>query len=161
MTFAPLAVDADPDRMRGVLESLRETQAERDFEELAVALAVMADVDQRQRGLRHAIVPLLREEIIMESWVYTQGKLKGLEEGKQEGKQEGLLEGRRKGRKEGRVATTRRMLRGMLVDRLGRPPTPDEEQAIARRARDLSPEELVEAFKMPADAWLAWLLAAA
>lgn len=102
-----------------------------------MALTVMADVDRRKRGLRHAILPLLREEIIMESWVYAQGKLKGLEE------------------------TTQRTLRSLFVDRLGRAPAPEEEQAIARRARELSPEQLVEVFKMPSDALVAWLLAAA
>lgn len=153
--FAPLAVDADPAQLRRVLEGLRAALPERDFEELAVALTVMADVDQRQRGLRHAIVPLLREEIIMESWVYTQGKLKGLEEGKKEG----LREGKKEGLQEGRLGTTQGMLRGVLERRTGRPPTPDEEQAIARRARNARPEQLVEVFDMPADAFLAWLLA--
>jgi hypothetical protein len=138
MVFAPLAVDADPAAMRRVLGALREQLKERDFEELAVALTVMADVDRRNRGLRHAIVPLLREEIIMESWVYTQGKLKGLEEGQ--------------------AATMQRMLRGLIVDRLGRAPGPEEEQAIVRRARELAPEKLVEVVEMPSDALLAWLL---
>lgn len=88
----------------------------------------------------------------MESWVYTQGKLKGLEEGKEEG----WKEGKKEGKKEGLIAT----LRSAFERRAGRPPTPAEEQAIVRRAQDLSPEKVVDVLEMPADAFLAWLLAA-
>lgn len=55
----------------------------------------------------------------MEIWVYTVGWRKGFEEGRRERFQEG------------RLAFMQRTLRAMLVARLGRPPTPDEEQAIA------------------------------
>ncbi|MEZ4293654.1 MAG: Yae1 family protein, partial [Polyangiaceae bacterium] len=107
MVFAPLAVDADPKGMERVLGMLREQVTENEFEELAVALTVMADADKRNRGLRHAILPLLREEIIMESWVYTQGKLKGIEEGKlkgiEEGKLKGIEEGKLRGLEEGKL----------------------------------------------------------
>jgi hypothetical protein len=167
LVFAPLAVDADPEAMRRVLELLRQRTAPKDFDELAMALTVMADADRRQRGLRHAILPLLREEIVMTSWVYTQGKEKGLEEGRAEGVKKGLAEGVKKGlaegvkegRKEGRVEAMQQTLRNLLVRRLGRSPGPDEEQALARRAREVTPEQLVEVVEMPPETLLAWLLA--
>jgi hypothetical protein len=80
MIFAPLAVDATPERMVQVVEKLRRESTPREFEELSVALMVMADADKRRRGLREQIVSLLPKEIVMESWVYRQGFNKGLEE---------------------------------------------------------------------------------
>lgn len=91
MIFAPLAVDADPEAMKRVLARLRAELPRRQMEELAVALTVMADVDKRHRGLRSVIVPLLSEEIVMESWVYKQGEQKGIEKGRTEGLAELLL----------------------------------------------------------------------
>ncbi|MEZ4313015.1 MAG: hypothetical protein R3F14_33755 [Polyangiaceae bacterium] len=141
MMFAPLAVDADPKAMARVLGSMREQVNESEFVELAVALTVMADVDERNRGLRHAILPLLREEIIMESWVYTQGKLKGLEEGKLEGQE----------------VTTLRTLHGLFVRRVGRSPDEAEEQLLTQRAGAISPESLLDVVELPGGAFLAWL----
>jgi hypothetical protein len=46
-----------------------------------VAMAVLADADKRQRGLRGVITSLLPEEVVMESWIYKQGEEKGLEKG--------------------------------------------------------------------------------
>jgi hypothetical protein len=77
LMFAPLAVDADAAAMRRVVATLRKGRKARAFEELAVALTVMADADKRRRGLRNAILPLLKEELVMASWVYEQGKAAG------------------------------------------------------------------------------------
>lgn len=74
-----------------MVERLRAETEPRAFEELAVALTVMADADKRQRGLRGAIVSLFNEEIIMQSWVYKQGHEKGLEKGLEKGRDEGRL----------------------------------------------------------------------
>src|SRR5262245_40534718 len=49
--------------------------------------------------------------------------------------------------------------RSVFFRRAGRQPTAEEEQALARRAREVSPEQLVELFEMPADAFLGWLTA--
>lgn len=81
MIFAPLAVDADPDRMKQVLDKLRAETSPRDFGELAVAMTVVADKDKRQRGLREAILSALDEEVVMESWVFNQGKQQGKQQG--------------------------------------------------------------------------------
>jgi predicted transposase YdaD len=90
--FAPLAVDADPDGMKRVLARLRTEMPKREMEELAAALAVMADVDKRRRGLRRVIVPLLSEEIVMQNWIYKQGEQKGIEKGIEKGRVEGRAE---------------------------------------------------------------------
>jgi hypothetical protein len=53
MIFAPLAVDATRKRMAQVVAALRKKTSRRAFDELAVALTVVADADRRQRpGLR-------------------------------------------------------------------------------------------------------------
>ena len=81
LIFAPLAVDADEQSLRQVIETLRAQTSPRELEELGGAMAVLADADKRQRGLRAVITSLLPEEVIMQSWVYKQGKEKGREEG--------------------------------------------------------------------------------
>lgn len=89
MVFAPLAADATPEAMPTVVRDLKKRVPRVRFEELAVAMTVLADADGRARGLRDAITAQLPEELVMQSWVYTQGKQKGLEEGKQKGLEEG------------------------------------------------------------------------
>jgi hypothetical protein len=100
--FAPLAVDATPAAMVNVLDGLRDRSTPREFEELAVAMTVLADADSRRRGLRAAIASHLPEELVMQSWVYKQGLDKGRQDGQEEGRREGRQEGRREGRQEGR-----------------------------------------------------------
>jgi len=137
LIFAPLAIDANEPAMRRVVAVLRERAAGRVFEELAAALVVMADTDGRRRGLRNAIIRLLKEETLMESWLYKQGENKGIEKGIEQ--------------------SAARSLRSVFVRRTGRQPTPEEEQTLVRRAHDVSPEQLVELFEMPGDAFLGWL----
>jgi len=122
---------------------LRRRATGRAFEELAAALVVMADVDKRRRGLRDAIIRSLNEETLMESWLYKQGEEKGFKKGEEKGLEKGAA----------------RSLRALFARRIGRQPTLDEEQALTRRAHDVSPEQLVEVIEMPADALLAWLAA--
>ena len=85
MAFAPLAVDATPEAMPRVVSELREALPARRFEELTVAMTILADADARERGLRPVIAALLPEELVMHSWVYTQGREKGIEEGIEKG----------------------------------------------------------------------------
>lgn len=91
LVFAPLAVDADAASMARVVAALRRRTTRREFEELAVAMLVMADADKRRRGLRSAILPLLDEELIMQSWVYKQGEARGEARGKTIGEANALL----------------------------------------------------------------------
>ena len=81
MVFAPLAVDATPEAMHRVVQELRDALPARRFDELGVAMTVLADADARKRGLRAPIAALLPEEIVMHSWVYKQGEEKGIEKG--------------------------------------------------------------------------------
>ena len=81
MVFAPLAADATPTAMPRVVSELRAALPARRFEEIAVAMTVLADADARKRGLRAPIAALLPEEIVMHSWVYKQGEEKGIEKG--------------------------------------------------------------------------------
>ncbi len=75
--FTPLAVDADPVRMREVLDRLRGARSPREFAELAAALVVVAKKDQRQRGLGQAILAVLSEEDVMESSNLRDGEAAG------------------------------------------------------------------------------------
>lgn len=85
LIFAPLAVDASERSLPQVIETLRARTSPRELEELGVAMAVLADADKRQRGLRGVITSLLPEEVVMESWIYKQGKQTGLEQGLEKG----------------------------------------------------------------------------
>ena len=122
---------------------------------LAAALLVMADLDRRRRGLREAILRLLDEETVMQSWIYKQGEEKGFKQGEEKG----FKRGEEKGFKRGEENATARNLRALFVRRACRQPTPEEERALARRAPDVSPEQLIELIDMPPDAFLGWLAA--
>jgi hypothetical protein len=66
LIFAPLATDADADKLAQVIELLRGSTAPAEFEELGVAMAVLADADRRGRGLREVVQSLLPRELVME-----------------------------------------------------------------------------------------------
>jgi hypothetical protein len=142
MIFAPLSVDATPARMVQVVEGLRRQASPREFDELAVALTVLADADRRRRpGLRQAIVAQLPEELIMQSWVYKQGLEKGVEKGIEKGIERGL-----------------RPLERLLERRLGRTLTEAEHGALTRRFQTLGPDRLGDvALELSAEALEAWL----
>ncbi len=94
MIFAPLAVDATPASIPDVVRALRQRTSRPRFEELAVAMTVLADADGRERGLRETITANLPEELVMRSWVYNLGHERGVEEGRVEGIEEGIEKGR-------------------------------------------------------------------
>lgn len=89
MIFAPLAVDASGEKMGKVIGQLRAQTSRREFEELAVAMTMLADADKRGRCLREQIVAFLPEEVVVESWIFKQGVERGRGQGKAEGKAEG------------------------------------------------------------------------
>lgn len=139
LIFAPLAVDADERSLQQVIESLRARTSRRQMEELGVAMSVLADADKRKRGLRSVITSLLPEEAVMESWVYKQGKAKGLEEGRLE-----------------RLA----MVAHQFQRRLLRPLTDAEREVLGRRLDALGPERLDDlVFDLSSEALAAWLAA--
>ena len=77
MIFAPLAVDADRERMEQVLAKLRAESSKLDFGELAAALTVVAAKDKRRRGLRECILELVKAEDVMESSAFQMGMRDG------------------------------------------------------------------------------------
>src|SRR5262249_20264759 len=90
--FAPLAADADKGKLAQVVERLRATTSPQGFEELAVAMAVLAGADQRKRGFRDVVRSLLPRELVMQNWIFKEGREKGRKEGRKEGCKEGRLE---------------------------------------------------------------------
>jgi hypothetical protein len=124
MIFAPLAVDADPGRMKRVLARLRAETSKPEQEELAAALVVMSDVDKRRRGLRSVIVPLLNEEFVMQNWLYKQGEQKGFDRGVEQGIEKG-------------IALARKALVLFYETRFGAMPAPLRERVQAAHDPDL------------------------
>jgi hypothetical protein len=122
MVFAPLVVDASAEAMPQVLDALRARVTRERFEELAVAMAVLADADARKRGLREAIDAYLPKELVMKNWIYRmglesgieqgieQGIEKGIEKGREEGIEQGLKRGIKRGREHGRAQELRETL---------------------------------------------------
>ena len=134
MIFAPLAVDADPERMRAVLDNLRAESSPQDFEELAVAMTVVADKDKRQRGLRGAIISVLGEEVVMESWVF------------------------KKGREQGEELGERRALVRLFEKRLGRPLDEGEKATLFQRLGSLGYDRVVDVRdELSPEALASWL----
>jgi hypothetical protein len=81
LAFAPLAADADPDKVVRVVEALRERTSPAAFEEIGVAMAVLAGADGRKRGLEDVVRSRLPRELVMRSWIYQEGREEGLEAG--------------------------------------------------------------------------------
>ncbi|MDI1430717.1 hypothetical protein [Polyangium sorediatum] len=137
LIFAPLALDADEPCIRRVMEDLRAQVSPEAFEELGVAMAVLAEADQRGRDLRSVVRTMLPRELVMQNWIYKEG----LEDGRQKGREEGLQTG---------LAP----LAHQFERRLRRPLTPTERATLAERllqqgaerlgdvVLDLSPEDL-------------------
>ena len=122
-----------------MIEALRARTPPRDFKELSVATTVIADADKRKRGLRGIIVSQLKEEIIMESWVYRQGMEKGEQQGIEKGGQP---------------------FARMLERKLGRDLTSVEQQVLHQRLDSLDPDRLLDvALELPPEALTAWLAA--
>jgi hypothetical protein len=132
--FTPLAVDASAERMKAVLERLRAEMPADDFTELAVAIVVLADQDRRRRGLRSVIVDVLGEEVVMQSWVWTEGE------------------------KRGRDQTEQRTIARLFEKRLGRPLTEEQQGTLFRRLGTLGYDRLADVRDdLSAEALAAWL----
>ncbi|MBK8258534.1 MAG: hypothetical protein IPK82_38475 [Polyangiaceae bacterium] len=117
LIFAPLAVDADAPNMKRAVSELRTRAQGRELEELLVAMVVMADVDKRSRNLREVILPLLREETVMQNWFYKEGEARGKALGETLGEARGKALGETLGRAAGEATALLRILdrRGIAV----------------------------------------------
>jgi hypothetical protein len=139
MIFAPLAVDADPARMKQVIDALRAETSPREFGELAAALTVVATKDRRHRDLRGAILALLKEEEVMESSVFELGKQRGEQTGELRGEQKTLVR--------------------LYQKRLGRSLTDVERATLIERIGALGFDRVDEVILgLSSDALAAWLL---
>ncbi len=144
LAFAPLCVDVTPAGLAAVIAELRArvTDARR-LADLAALMVVLAEVDGRQRGLRPVVVASFTEEIVMQSWIYTQGLEKGLEQG--------IEQGMKKGR--------RTLLRQQFERRLSRILTPAERATFTTRCTALGAtrmgEVVVDMTPKSLAAWLA------
>ncbi len=135
LIFAPLCVDADPSKMKHVVEKLEREVPPDKFQELVGAMLVMADLDRRRRGLRDAILPLLNKEIVMRSWLYTQGREEGIANG---------------------VAVLARL----FEHRLGRELSDEERRTLAERLVRLGPDCVGDTFiELTPEALADWLAA--
>ncbi|UQA63468.1 hypothetical protein [Polyangium aurulentum] len=112
LVFVPLAVDADRPKIRRVVEALRTQASSRAFDELGVAMAVLAEADRRRRGLADVVRSLLPRELVMQSSIY--------KEGKEQGRFEGQLE----------------QLAHLFERRLARALTPEEHATLVERVQE-------------------------
>jgi hypothetical protein len=136
--FAPLAVDADPARMKDVVDRLRATQPPRKFGELAVALTVTAAKDKRRRGLDGVIFSMLSKEEAMQSPVYEMGERDGEAKGERKGEHKTVLH--------------------LYELRLGRTLTDAERTTLTRRLEGLGVTRVLNMpCELSADALAAWL----
>jgi hypothetical protein len=139
LVFTPLARDATAAALREVVAELGARVPDAgERRELYTALFLMAGLDPWGHNLEQEIGAMLdeddREEIMQNKW------LRALWE-----------EGERKGEQ--------KILSGVFARQAGHAPSPDEQQALARRARELGAEEAVMALvKLHGDALVAWLL---
>jgi hypothetical protein len=142
LIFAPLAADATPESIAAVVQRLRREVPAQEFEELSVAMSVLADTDKRRRGLREVIVSLLPEEIVMESWVYQQGLDKGIERGIERGIEKGI----------------KKELAKLFERRLKRPLSEQENATLVRRIDTLGTDRIHEVLlEVPAQDIGPWL----
>ncbi len=125
LIFAPLAVDADEDKLRRVVETLRTRTPERDFAELGAAMAVLAFADRRKRGLGDVVEKLLPKELTMGSYFFREAEEAGMAKG--------LAKGRAEGRAEGQAKGWLQALAHQLERRLGRRLKPRERTRLSER----------------------------
>jgi hypothetical protein len=134
MIFAPLAADADPQRMGEVIADLRGRTPPRAFAELAAAITVVAAKDRRRRGLRGAIMALLTKEDVMRSAVWELG------------------------RRDGREETEQHIALRFCEKRLGRPLDEEERETLLRRLSTLGSDRLVDLYaELSPEALVTWL----
>jgi hypothetical protein len=137
MIFAPLAVDADDKKLAEVVQLLRAQTTPAGFKELAVAMGVMVEADRRKRGFRDVVRSLLPTELVMQNWIFKEGKAAGVKEGKAEGLKEGIDKGIEKGIEKALVHQFER--------RLARPLTAAERKRLRQRLRAEGPDKVGDA----------------
>jgi hypothetical protein len=143
LVFTPLAVDADAAAMREVLAEIRERiLAAEGRADLYAALLVMAEIDPWGHNLKEEIMTMMQADDL--EILKLSPTLRGAFE-----------EGAAKGAEEERE----KVLSDAFAEQAGRAPTPDEQAALAKRARELgSTQALRTVFKLHGGALADWLL---
>jgi len=100
------------------LKDLRLHSPSSTFEELGVAMAVLAEADSRGRGLRSVVRTCLPKGLVMQSWIYTEGMEAGIEKGIAKG------------------------IRPLVERKLGRPLLEPESAGLLARIRTEGPERI-------------------
>jgi hypothetical protein len=145
LVFAPLAVDANVESMRQVLEELRRREpCDAERAELYAAMLVVAELNTWEHNLEEELRSMMQDtdfETLMKSRTFREV----FETGKKEGK------------KEGRRSTIEEMLQRLLMRRMQRELTPDEQAALSSRAATLDGEQASAVLDLDTDALKAWL----
>ncbi len=139
LVFTPLATDASAASMGEVLAEIRERVPQlEERADLLAALLVMAEVDPWAHNLWEEIKAMMLAE---EREIYLTSRTF----------REAFDEGADKER--------RKILCEMFTEQTGREPTPEEQEALARRAKEPEQKEAIRALlKLHGDALVAWLL---
>ena len=157
LVFAPVAVDANVESMRQVLEELRRREP-RDVEraELYAAMLVVAELNTWEHNLEKELRAMMQDadfETLMKSRTFREV----FETGIARGKKEGIEAGKKEGIEKGRRAAIEELLQGLLMRRMQRELTPDEQAALSNRAATLDSQQASAVLDLDADALRGWL----
>lgn len=163
LVFTPLARDATPASIRQVLAEIRRAVPRpEERADIYAAMAALADLKPWGYSLRQEIremVQLTDDAVFRESVILQEAFAEGVAKGREKGRAEGREKGRAEGIEKGIEASVERTLRRLFLRRSGRPPTPAEQKALARRAHETTPEQIADlAEELPGEALVDWLL---
>ena len=146
LAFVPLAVDVDEEKLGRALFMLASATTEQDYADLAGMMVALAHLKKKhQPELLEMIKSHVPRNVVMQNWLYKEGKADGVSWGREVGRQEGRQEG---------LAP----LLHLFARRLGRPITEAEERRIASRLRKVGPNKLGDvALDLSREALIAWL----
>jgi predicted transposase YdaD len=106
----------------------------------------MAEIDPWGHNLRQEITAMMQADDL-EIYKLSPTLRAAFEEGEREGEQKGAESERRE------------LLSEAFAEQAGRPPTPDEQAALAKRAQEIGAKQALRAlFKLHGDALVVWLL---
>jgi len=141
LVFAPLAVDAKVESMKQVLEELRRREPRDDERaDLYAAMLVVAELNTWEHNLGKELRSMMQDadfETVMQSPTFREVFEKGIEKG--------------------RRAVIEEMLQRLLMRRMQRELTPDEQAALSSRVATLDGEQASAVLDLDADALRAWL----
>lgn len=156
LAFVPLARDVDEDKLRQIVERLRNDVSREDFDELVAAMLSMAKLKKDSQRLMDVIMSASAKERPMHPFM-REGLEQGMEKGLKQGRIEGLLEGRIEGQTKGLAQGLAALVR-VFERRLGRAMTERERRRIAKRMSKDGPEKLGDVVvDLSAEQLVAWL----